>query len=68
MPAQEIDGSNPPADASLLPDSLLSLSVKLDLNGVLSPEELKAAQNFRRVANYIAAGEEPALFQAFTTF
>lgn len=59
MPAQELDVANPPADASLLPDELLSLSVKLDLNGVLSPEELKAVQNFRRAANYIAGGMRP---------
>ena len=50
MPAQELDGPNPPPDASLLPDELLNLSVKLDLNGVLPPEELKAVQNFRRAA------------------
>ena len=57
MPAQELDGPNPPPDTSLLPDELLNLSVKLDLNGVLPPEELKAVQNFRRAANYIAAGQ-----------
>ncbi|KZV62689.1 D-xylulose 5-phosphate/D-fructose 6-phosphate phosphoketolase [Peniophora sp. CONT] len=55
MPAQELAGPNPSPDASLLPDELLNLSVKLDLNGVLSPEELKAVQNFRRAANFIAA-------------
>ena len=34
----------------------MQLSVKLDTEGYLSPEELNAVQAFRRAADYIAAG------------
>jgi xylulose-5-phosphate/fructose-6-phosphate phosphoketolase len=57
MPAQQLLQANPPADPSLLPDSLLKYSVKLDIQNTLSKDELNAMQMYRRAANYIAAGE-----------
>lgn len=62
MPGQEILESNPSPDASLLPDTILDLSVKLDTKDYLSDDELKAVQHFSRAANYIAAG---ALYKYF---
>lgn len=56
MPGQEITQPNPPPDPSHLPDSLLELRVKLNIEDALSREELKAVQTFRRAADYIAAG------------
>ena len=56
MPAQIISQPNPPPDPSSLSDELLQLSVKLETEGYLSPEELNAVQAFRRAADYIAAG------------
>ncbi|KAF7985626.1 hypothetical protein HWV62_2125 [Athelia sp. TMB] len=55
MPGQEITQPNPPADPSLLPDSVLDLHVNLDIKNVLSEEELSAMRKFRRAADYIAA-------------
>lgn len=55
MPAQELFQANPPPDPSLLPESLNSLSVKLDLDA-LTPAELSDVRKFRRAADYIAAG------------
>ncbi|KAJ2918436.1 hypothetical protein MD484_g1925, partial [Candolleomyces efflorescens] len=55
MPAQIISQPNPPPDPSSLSDELLQLSVKLETEGYLSPEELNAVQAFRRAADYIAA-------------
>lgn len=57
MPGQILIQANPPADPSLLPDSVLQLSVKLDTKNYLSNDELKAMKMFRRTADYIAAGE-----------
>jgi len=57
MPAQEILQPNPPADASLISDSIFELAVKLDTKDYLSKDELNAVQTFRRAADYIAAGE-----------
>ena len=54
MPIHEPSQANPPADASSLPASLNDLSIRLKLD-VLSPEELRDIQHFRRAANYIAA-------------
>ncbi|KAJ7086142.1 phosphoketolase [Mycena belliarum] len=55
MPAQILLQANPPADPSLLPDSVLQLSVQLDTKNYLPNEELKAMKAFRRAADYIAA-------------
>ncbi|KAK7032816.1 putative phosphoketolase [Favolaschia claudopus] len=55
MPAQILLQANPPADPSLLPDSILSLGVQLDTKDYLSKDELKAMKLFRRAADYIAA-------------
>ena len=56
MPAQLISQPNPPPDPSLLSDSVLDYAVKLNTANYLPPKELKAIQQFRRAANYIAAG------------
>ena len=58
MPAQELLVANPPADPSLLPDFIEKLKIEIDKN-VLSPAELSAVQQFRRAADYIAAGQLP---------
>lgn len=55
MPAQLLYQANPPADPSLLPGYLSALKVDLPLN-TLSDEELRDIKNFRRAADYIAAG------------
>ena len=55
MPAQELYQANPPPDASQLPKVLNELAVQLPLN-VLSEQEVKDIQAFRRAADYIAAG------------
>ena len=64
MPGQLLFQPNPPPDPSQLPDSLLDYSVKLDLSNVLSPQELAAIKQFRRAADYIAAGPS-LLFSPF---
>lgn len=54
MPGEVIDRPNPQPLASLIPDSVLELSVKLQkLN--LSSEDLQGLEEFRRASNYIAA-------------
>ena len=59
MPGEEIDRPNPQALASLIPDSVLDLAVKLEkLN--LSDADLRGLEEFRRASNYIAAGESIA--------
>ncbi|KAJ8469487.1 hypothetical protein ONZ45_g16871 [Pleurotus djamor] len=55
MPGQELFQPNPPADPSLLPDSILEYSVQLDTKDYLKPDELNSIQMFRRAADYIAA-------------
>ncbi|KAJ7454731.1 phosphoketolase [Mycena latifolia] len=55
MPGQILLQANPPADPSLLPDSILQYSIQLDTKNYLSSEELKAIKMFRRAADYIAA-------------
>lgn len=54
MPGEIIDRPNPGPSASLLPDSLLELSVKLDYQK-LSTEDADSIAKFRRASNYIAA-------------
>lgn len=56
MPGQELFQPNPPADPSLIPESMLDFSVKLNTSNFLSSDELKAVKMFRRAADYIAAG------------
>lgn len=56
MPAQLLFQPNPPPDPSQLPDSILDYGVKLDLTNYLPAEELNAIKQFRRAADYIAAG------------
>ena len=56
MPGQLLFQPNPPPDPSQLPDSILEYGVQLDLTNVLSAEELNAIKQFRRAADYIAAG------------
>ncbi|KAF9048473.1 phosphoketolase [Panaeolus papilionaceus] len=55
MPAQRISQPNPPADPSLLPDDVLNLAVQLNTTDYLSEDELRAIQDFRKAADYIAA-------------
>ncbi|KAJ7284572.1 phosphoketolase [Mycena rebaudengoi] len=55
MPGQILLQANPPADPSLLPDSMLEFSVKLDTKDYLSKDELNAIKMFRRAADYIAS-------------
>ncbi|KAJ7672138.1 phosphoketolase [Mycena polygramma] len=55
MPAQILLQANPPADPSLLPDSVLQLGVQLDTKNYLPEDELKSIKMFRRAADYIAA-------------
>ncbi|KAJ6466563.1 phosphoketolase [Mycena vitilis] len=55
MPAQILLQANPPADPSLLPDSVLQLGVQLDTKNYLTEDDLKSIEMFRRAADYIAA-------------
>lgn len=52
---------NPPPDPSLLPPSLSTLGVTLDISQSLTKDELHDIQSFRRAANYIAAGTSSPL-------
>jgi xylulose-5-phosphate/fructose-6-phosphate phosphoketolase len=56
MPAQLVSQPNPRPDPSLLPDSVLDYAIKLDTTNYLLPYELEAIRQFRRAADYIAAG------------
>jgi hypothetical protein len=56
MPGQLIDRPNPKPRDSSVPDSVLSLAVKLEKLHV-SDDDLQALQDFRRASNYIAAGQ-----------
>ena len=56
MPGEVIDRPNPQALASHIPDEVLSLSVKLE-KIKLNDADLKGLVEFRRAANYIAAGK-----------
>ena len=69
MPGQQILEPNPPPDSSQLPDALLEYRVKLDVKGTLSGDELEAVSQFRRAADYIAAGtyaSSPCTYNALT--
>lgn len=56
MPGEIIDRPNPQPLASNIPEDVLSLSVKLE-NAQLDESTATGLQEFRRAANYIAAGE-----------
>lgn len=56
MPGEEIDRANPQALASLIPDTVLDLSVKLQ-TVKLDDGDLEGLELFRRASNYIAAGK-----------
>ena len=56
MPAQLVSQANPPADRSLLPASVLDYGVVVATENFLPPDELESIQQFRRAADYIAAG------------
>lgn len=55
MPGEEIDRPNPSPLPSNIDDHVLSLAVKLDM-AKLEESTSKGLQEFRRAANYIAAG------------
>ncbi|KAF7799807.1 hypothetical protein EIP86_011049 [Pleurotus ostreatoroseus] len=55
MPEQILFTPNPPPDPSQLPDEILSFRKELNTQGVLSPDELRAIQQFRKAADFIAA-------------
>ncbi|KAI0091335.1 D-xylulose 5-phosphate/D-fructose 6-phosphate phosphoketolase [Irpex rosettiformis] len=54
MGGQQLYTANPPPDPSQLPQDILSWKKDLSLN-VLSPDELRGIQEFRKAADYIAA-------------
>lgn len=56
MPGEVIDRPNPQPLPSNIEDNVLSLAVKLD-KAKLESSTAKGLQEFRRAANYIAAGE-----------
>lgn len=56
MPGEVIDRPNPKPLASQIPDSVLDLSVKLEIIS-LTDADLKGLEEFRRASNYIAAGK-----------
>lgn len=55
MPGEELDRPNPQPLASLIPDHVLELSVKLE-KVALNDTDLRGLEEFRRASNYIAAG------------
>ena len=67
MPGEVIDRPNPQPLPSHIDDHVLSLAVKLE-KAKLDPSTAKGLQDFRRAANYIAAGmtldKPPCLYQA----
>ena len=56
MPEQIIYVPNPPPDPSLLPNDILAYSKQLDYQNFLPAAELAAVKEFRRAADYVAAG------------
>jgi xylulose-5-phosphate/fructose-6-phosphate phosphoketolase len=55
MPGEVIDRPNPKPLPSSVPESVLSLAVKLEKLQI-NDNDLQALQDFRRASNYIAAG------------
>ena len=58
MPGEEIDRPNPQPLPSHIHDHVLQLAVKLDKTKLDEPT-YTGLQEFRRAANYIAAGHSP---------
>lgn len=56
MPGEEIDRPNPQPLPSNIPQDVLSLAIKLDKTK-LDESTYAGLQEFRRAANYIAAGK-----------
>lgn len=56
MPAEVIDRPNPQPLPSHIEDNVLSMAVKLDKTK-LDDQSYTGLQEFRRAANYIAAGK-----------
>lgn len=56
MPGEVLDRPDPKALPSHIPDSVLSLAVKLEKLQI-SESDLKGLEEFRRASNYIAAGK-----------
>ncbi len=63
MPGEVIDRPNPQPLPSRVPDEVLNLAVKLEKTK-LAEEEYMSLQEFRRAANYIAAGGLPATMRS----
>ena len=63
MPGEEIDRPNPQPLPSHIDDHVLQLAVKLDKTK-LDQATYTGLQEFRRAANYIAAGERSLLLRA----
>ncbi|KAI0694589.1 XFP N-terminal domain-containing protein [Cytidiella melzeri] len=55
MGGQELYSPNPPPDPSQLSDDILCWKKELDIENVLSSQELLGIQQFRKAADYIAA-------------
>ena len=60
MPGEEIDRPNPQPLPSHIDNHVLQLAVKLDKTKLDEPT-YTGLQEFRRAANYIAAGETPKI-------
>ncbi len=65
MPGEEIDRPNPQPLPSNIPEDVLSLAIKLDKTK-LDESTYTGLQEFRRAANYIAAGKYPMDTIVFT--
>lgn len=64
MPGEEIDRPNPQPLPSNIDDHVLSLAVKLDKTK-LDESTYQGLQQFRRAANYIAAGKSSNMFNPY---
>ena len=63
MPGEVIDRPNPQALPSHIPDDVLKLAVQLD-KSKLDETDYDGLKQFRRAANYIAAGGSWAIWEA----
>jgi xylulose-5-phosphate/fructose-6-phosphate phosphoketolase len=52
----DVSMPNPLPEPSHLPDTISDCRVQLNTKNVLSHDELRSMQSFRRAADYIAAG------------
>lgn len=66
MPGEEIDRPNPQPLPSHIEDNVLSLAVKLE-KAKLDDSTAIGLQEFRRAADYIAAGITPTELSSFVT-